>query len=53
MNNTCVMCGDDIPEGRQVCYICERKVSTDLNHNTRRHTSLWQQLIKVFKQKTV
>jgi len=23
MVNTCVMCGDIIPEGRQVCWKCE------------------------------
>lgn len=26
MDNTCIMCGDIIPEGRQVCPICENKV---------------------------
>lgn len=25
MNNTCICCGAIIPEGRQVCPICERK----------------------------
>ena len=24
MDNTCVCCGEMIPEGRQVCYICEK-----------------------------
>ena len=24
MKNTCVCCGREIPEGRQVCYICEK-----------------------------
>lgn len=24
-DNRCVMCGEIIPEGRQVCWICERK----------------------------
>lgn len=24
MNETCIMCGETIPEGRQVCPICER-----------------------------
>lgn len=24
MNNTCICCGAIIPEGRQVCPICER-----------------------------
>ncbi len=22
--NTCVVCGREIPEGRQVCYLCEK-----------------------------
>lgn len=26
MNNTCVCCGIVIPEGRQVCPICEENV---------------------------
>nr|DAQ50168.1 MAG TPA: zinc binding protein [Caudoviricetes sp.] len=25
MNNTCICCGAIIPEGRQVCPICERR----------------------------
>lgn len=25
MNNTCVCCGAIVPEGRQVCPICERQ----------------------------
>nr|DAK55305.1 MAG TPA: PROTEIN/RNA Complex, archaeal, ribosomal, 50S, protein.0A [Caudoviricetes sp.]DAM50248.1 MAG TPA: PROTEIN/RNA Complex, archaeal, ribosomal, 50S, protein.0A [Caudoviricetes sp.]DAP34257.1 MAG TPA: PROTEIN/RNA Complex, archaeal, ribosomal, 50S, protein.0A [Caudoviricetes sp.]DAP74344.1 MAG TPA: PROTEIN/RNA Complex, archaeal, ribosomal, 50S, protein.0A [Caudoviricetes sp.] len=25
MNNTCICCGAIIPEGRQVCPICERQ----------------------------
>lgn len=24
MNNTCICCGEMIPEGRQICWICER-----------------------------
>lgn len=24
-DNTCVCCGAQIPEGRQICPICERK----------------------------
>lgn len=27
MDNTCVMCGEIIPEGRQVCPICEAKTN--------------------------
>ena len=26
-DNRCVMCGEIIPEGRQVCLICERKAN--------------------------
>ena len=25
-NNRCICCGEIIPEGRQVCYICEHKI---------------------------
>lgn len=25
MNNLCVSCGKIIPEGRQLCYACERR----------------------------
>ena len=24
---TCVICGAPIPEGRQVCYFCEHKIN--------------------------
>lgn len=27
-SNTCVCCGRDIPEGVQVCKVCERNAST-------------------------
>ena len=27
MNNKCVMCGNDIPEGRQVCLSCEKDIA--------------------------
>ena len=27
MNNTCICCGEVIPEGRQVCINCEEKLS--------------------------
>lgn len=28
-DNTCVCCGDVIPEGRQVCQICEKEGAED------------------------
>ena len=30
-NNRCVCCGEIIPSGRQVCWICEHKVMEDEN----------------------
>ena len=27
--NKCVMCGDEIPEGRQVCYCCEGPIEVE------------------------
>ena len=30
-NNTCIFCGDIIPEGRQICPNCEHNISSDLN----------------------
>ena len=36
MSERCVMCGNEIPEGRQVCPICERRV----NQDTRRTKAL-------------
>lgn len=24
---TCIICGEPIPEGRQVCYSCEHKIN--------------------------
>lgn len=29
MDNVCVVCGDPIPEGRQVCPACERQQQRD------------------------
>ena len=29
MDNRCVCCGEIIPEGRQICYKCEKEVNTD------------------------
>lgn len=26
MNNTCICCGEIIPEGRQICVSCEQSV---------------------------
>lgn len=31
MDNTCVMCGEIIPEGRLVCPQCERKAEEKKN----------------------
>jgi predicted nucleic acid-binding Zn ribbon protein len=31
-SNNCIICGNIIPEGRQVCPLCEREVNND-NHN--------------------
>ena len=30
-NNYCICCGSEIPEGRQVCWICEHKIMEDKN----------------------
>lgn len=30
MDNRCVICGEEIPEGRQVCPECEKKQETVL-----------------------
>jgi predicted nucleic acid-binding Zn ribbon protein len=30
--NNCIICGDTIPEGRQVCPLCEQEVLND-DHN--------------------
>lgn len=29
MHNRCVCCGEIIPEGRQICYICENNTMLD------------------------
>ncbi len=29
MENRCIYCGDIIPEGRLVCWICEHKIMDD------------------------
>lgn len=31
VNNTCVICGRVIPEGRQVCPVCEKKSNDPVN----------------------
>lgn len=36
IDNTCVMCGDIIPEGRQVCPICEMKNAAAARAETRK-----------------
>ncbi len=29
--DTCLICGKYVPEGRQVCFICEKRVRTERN----------------------
>ena len=39
-DNTCVICGDIIPEGRQVCPVCEMKAASQKRKDEqRRHKS--------------
>ena len=33
MVDRCAICGDPIPEGRQVCPLCEDKYTGELNHD--------------------
>lgn len=35
MSNKCVCCGDDIPEGRQVCTNCEEAANNGGRKNNR------------------
>ena len=55
-NNTCVCCGEIIPEGRMVCVNCEKKIET---FNECKHTyslplklkwyqRLWLKLIDIW-----
>ena len=38
MNNFCVCCGAEIPEGRQICYQCEHQYEEgEDNDNARDH----------------
>lgn len=37
--NTCVSCGKVIPEGRQVCWICERRRRKAPKIAVERHTN--------------
>lgn len=41
-DNYCVMCGEIIPEGRQVCPICEKSVLTQSTNDN------WQDDIKKY-----
>lgn len=34
MEDRCVMCGEIVPEGRQVCPICERKYAPEKDDRT-------------------
>ena len=34
MDNTCVMCGEIIPEGIMVCPICEKRIMEDVDEKT-------------------
>lgn len=29
MEDRCIMCGEYVPEGRQVCKVCERQILND------------------------
>lgn len=43
MENTCVICGNIIPEGRQICLKCENEVKENISlviERAKRQTSL-------------
>lgn len=48
--DTCVCCGDEIPEGRQVCPLCEKR-TRDVKHEPRQRIYRCAYLItKLFKK---
>lgn len=41
-DNVCVCCGESVPEGRTVCYICEHKNSDKSAHKPKKPTLCWE-----------
>lgn len=49
MENRCICCGAEIPEGRMVCKSCEAKYEyTDTGERFEPHKSLWQRIKEWF-----
>lgn len=46
MEETCILCGDIIPEGRQVCPICEQKYGGKLDERKAMDFLLRQSVLK-------
>ena len=46
MEETCILCGDIIPEGRQVCPICEQKYGGKLDERKAMDLLLRQSVLK-------
>lgn len=43
--DVCIMCGNVVPEGRQVCHECEHRI---LNENKNIHT--YEEMMKYIKE---
>lgn len=52
-DDICVCCGAYVPEGRQVCYDCEREVEYREKHTVIDGDSTTTTILTVFKQHPV
>lgn len=45
MKDRCVVCGKDIPEGRQVCPECENKEDSAKRSNGKKQVAVWMLIV--------
>lgn len=53
MNNTCICCGKDIPEGQMVCYSCSRVVKATSPLTEKNKNTLAKSKFRIFKQNII
>lgn len=53
MSERCVSCGKEIPEGGQVCSICQRKASAKKRHETEMELILAEEQAQTQREKDI